>query len=436
MDAGDHYSVSGDDEEHAQLPPLHGRVRREYRRHPQFDSRAEEFDSQQSSSFHPFDKENRRFDQHSDKMTATRSKQKTKANPNPKKKAKADKKSAKKDEESDDETEHEPEIADRNAGAFAYIAQLEAKLAAGGGGGKSRYSGELTTEEKRWLNDVRAATKEYAWGKVKFINDERKLTRITGGIFDLWKPKGYEHLKGKALESAKAHWVVNNKELVRVSLTDIRNYVQGQIRDFIVPLMVDGKPVPTPEQVFKCATRDPEMSKEENHWIMEMYWDSLLFKVVGKEYWDPNKRHYSLISTAKRSDGVNLCIHEGTEAILVAIYTNCWERWQYMAECKRKNVKYDRQNSKADTKFIDSNKGQARWGGWNDAGRAYFLETRIKVEEARAQENAQKLEQECLDRLRVIHKIVVSDGEQPKKKSKKRKAAALEEEVIDAGDEL
>ena len=71
---------------------------------------------------------------------------------------------------------------------------------------------------------------------------------------------------------------------------------------------------------------------------------------------------------------------------------------------------------------------------WNERGRKYFQDMRKKVDEARAQENAQKLEQECLDRLRIKHKIVV-DGQEVKK-GKKRKAVELEEEVIDDGDEL
>jgi hypothetical protein len=248
---------------------------------------------------------------------------------------------------------------------------------------------------------------------------------------------GYEHLKGKALQEAKNEWIVANREIVRVGLNEIRNYTQGQLRDAVVNMMVSGEKVPTPEQLEMCALRDPKLNEKENQWIFDVYVDVFLFKIIGK-VWDGNVRHYKTIGSAKVGSGKDAkpSISSGTEAFCVAVYKNYMKRWTYMAECRRRNVKYDRQNDEAKTDFVSTNQGQARWGGWTEAGRSYFMDLRNKIDKARAAKHVQKMEQDCLNRLRIAHKIVSADGKEAKKSSKKRKAHVMEEEVIDEGDEL
>ena len=423
--AGDDYSVS-EDEEHAQLPPLRpSHLHGGRRRHP-------DFDNQDSASYHRTDKENRRVRRDSDEMANTRGSSKKAAS------KKKQRRQEEEDEAEDPKQEVEKTTVEIPEGmtTVEYISHLHA-LALRKAPAKSRNSGELTREEKQWIGDVKCAVREHGWGSVKFINDDRKLARTTEKIFEHMKPKGYEHLTGKALREAKAQWVVDNKEHVRTAFIELRNYAQSQLRDVILKRLHDGEKIPTPEEVVMCALRDPKMAEDGNHWIFDLYWDDLLFRVAGKEYWDDNIRHYQLISTAKKGPGKDAKhrISSGTEAFLVTLYKNFYNRWRYMGECKGNNTVLDRKHKDYQVEFVDSNKGQARWGGWNEKGRAYFQEIREKIDEARAQENAQKLEQECLDRLRIKHEIVV-DGKEQKKKGKKRKATALEEEVIDDGDEL
>ena len=80
------------------------------------------------------------------------------------------------------------------------IARLQAELAAKKclANGKIDKNTDLTVQQKRWIGDVKMAVKEYIWGSVKFINDERKLVRVTEGLFDLWNLKVFEKLAGKA----------------------------------------------------------------------------------------------------------------------------------------------------------------------------------------------------------------------------------------------
>ena len=162
---------------------------------------------------------------------------------------------------------------------------------------KSR--GKQTDEEKKWQSNVQGAVKKFIWGKVKFITTDRKLLQATSHVFECWQLKEFEGLKGDDLANAKARWVTQNLERVRIAINDIRNYSQSQLKTCICERLIAGEWVPTPEDVMACATRDPEYhTDQDKHKIFEFYWDTLLFKVVGKEHWDGWVRHYATISEA------------------------------------------------------------------------------------------------------------------------------------------
>ena len=234
--------------------------------------------------------------------------------------------------------------------------------------------------------------------------------------------------------------------MVREGLNETRNYAQSQLRDLIVNRIVQGLQVPTPEQVEMCATRDPSLHTDpSNHWIFMFYWDDLLFKVVGKDYWNPHQRWHNIIQEAvlPKERGLSKghqkpCISDGTEAFLVTLYKNCYEKWVWMGEEKKAGNDHNRKDPKAKTPFISTKSGQARWGGWNEEGRDYFVKVRNEITEQQHKNKKQVVEMEkaCLFRLRKLHKLIGEDGKLIEKQPKKRKAAVLEEEVIDDDDEL
>ena len=301
----------------------------------------------------------------------------------------------------------------------------------------SRGVHKLTAEEKKWKSDVAQATKRFVWGSVKFVKDDANLLRATSHIFDQWKLKEYQGLEGKEFVEAKKNWLLQNKELVRTAMNDQRNYAQSQLRTFITARMMFDQRVPTPQQVLDCATREPYLHEEEDkHWIMEMYHDDLLFKVVGKEHWDSWVRHYACISTAKPTDPEGkLFIQVTTEAFLVACYQNCYDKWLYIVEEKKQNREADRKDPRFNTPFIDSDAGQAKYGGWNQAGKSYFKELCKKIKEARERDHVQEMEKACLQRVRINNKIEERDQKRAAR-SKRKRRVEVEEESEDEFDML
>lgn len=281
----------------------------------------------------------------------------------------------------------------------------------------------MTDEEKVWFSHVSTANKKYNWGKVKFCNSDTKLIALTGNIFDKWNLKDFQGLGEQELQDAKVRWVTQNKDLVRISMNEVRNYAQSRIRDWVVERLVAKKPVPMPVQVMECAMRkieyhtDPEKQK-----IFDLYHDELLFKVLGREHWDWWVRHYNPISGLK-DDGSNL-VEYGSEAFLVALFENCWEKWQTIALNKAAGkVDKKRKDDVYKTPFIDKDAGVAKWGGWNKKGRDRVKDISKLVKDARAQDHVQQLEDACLQRLRIKHDIVARDAKKGAKKKRKRPVA-------------
>jgi hypothetical protein len=92
----------------------------------------------------------------------------------------------------------------------------------------------LTNEEAIWLRGISDANKKYNWHKVKFCNSDDKLIALTANIFDKWNLKDFKHLKGQACEDAKAQWVAENQEWVRMTMNSVQNYAQSQVCGWVV----------------------------------------------------------------------------------------------------------------------------------------------------------------------------------------------------------
>ena len=243
--------------------------------------------------------------------------------------------------------------------------------------------------------------------------------RVTGRIFDKWNLKEFEGLTGKALKDARATWVQNNKEGVREGYLVHHNYVQGQVRDLVVSMVMHGEEVPTPNQILMCATRDIKLREQANHWIFMMHWDDFLPRLLGETFWGKKHRHNKTISKATIDhtlDGQK-CVTESTEAHFVALCESCYKKWLHMGKQKAGNQKekvvVDRKAKEMESKFIKANQGQSMWGGWTDEGVDYFAKVREQVKAGRDQDHVEALEEECLLRIRKQEKLVDDDGKEP-----------------------
>ena len=281
---------------------------------------------------------------------------------------------------------------------------------------------DWTDEQKAWYKQVHGAVKKCGWNSVKFINSEQKLVQVTGKIFDKWNLKEYVGLVGNEREEAKNAWVAKNSDLVRMAFNETRNYAQARLRDFVVEQIKANRLVPTYEDVLACAKRDPAyMTDPAKQEIFNMYVDILLFHLLGKESWDTFVRHYhcpsDLIDPKDVTQGQYVRV--SSEAMVVAFFKNCFKKWEYVAKCHKEDKVVDRKNTDFKVDYIESKKGQQKWGGWNDKGRKYHSDIALEINNARAQDHVKEMEQACLARLRVKHGIEERDAK--KKSGKKRK---------------
>jgi hypothetical protein len=326
------------------------------------------------------------------------------------------------------------------------IAQLQAQVTNGKVKAlqpvSAKKKSSLSEEEKFWSRAISDANKKYNWHKVKFCNSDDKLIALTANIFDKWNLKEFKSLKGQEREDAKAQWVAENQEAVRVAMNSVRNYAQAQVRDWVVDRLLKGQVVPTPDQMRLCALRDGSISTDpEMQEAFRLYHQDLLGKVLGKEHWDSWIRNYSTISSAKEpgtpTEANELCVVPNTEAFLVILFDNCWVKWHYVAELKKAGKKDSkRKDDRWKTKYIDANAGVAKWGGWNKAGRKAVKDLAKLIDAARKEDHVAQLEDECLQRVQANLGITVDDGEQAGKKKRKRKEAPAEVESDDEFDRL
>ena len=291
---------------------------------------------------------------------------------------------------------------------------------------------DLSQEEKRWQQDVNNAFKVHIFNNVKWICSDKKLVAVALKLAQKWKLREFDGLTGKALEDAQAAWASTNQNVVREAYLKAHNYAQSQLRSYIVDRMERDLKVPTPEQIILCAKRDPSMMTEENQWIFDMYVDVLLFKVIGKHHWDDKYRHYMTVSEATigQDDDAPPCITVSTEAYLCLQYLNCFKRWKHLAACRKLGKSVNRKNNPDhETDYVSTKKGQAKFGGWLPAARDKHSELETAIETGRGLKHCKKMEEECLQRLRIKNKLVDEDGNVVDKSSKKRKA--IDEPVVE-----
>lgn len=111
---------------------------------------------------------------------------------------------------------------------------------------------------------------------------------------------------------------------------------------------------------------------------------------------------------------------------MVGTYTNCYNKWLYLGNYKKDGGKDpDRKNAEMKTAFIDTDAGQARWGGWNKSGRDFIKAKAKEIAEARQQPHVAEVEELALKRIREEQKIEERDQ---KRLARKRRRTIIEEE--------
>ena len=141
---------------------------------------------------------------------------------------------------------------------------------------------------------------------------------------------------------------------------------------------------------------------EENMDFFMWYWEELLPKVTGKFRWGHGIRLGGIISRHTHPDDPkNKCVSASDEALVLLIYENCGQRFPYVAECTENNVEVDQSNPLYQAKWSDSTQGQAKFGGWNFAGRERFCNIRRVLAKVRRLPHVKAVEENALERLLI-----------------------------------
>ena len=115
---------------------------------------------------------------------------------------------------------------------------------------------------------------------------------------------------------------------------------------------------------------------------------------------------------------------------MVAIWENCFKKWECINEQKSngtsKNQKEARKDPRHKVPYVDSDAGQAKWGGWNKTGRQRVAALGKLIGEARKKDTTAKYEAACLERVREKNDTEAKEKSKAAKK-KKRKADTMEE---------
>ena len=294
--------------------------------------------------------------------------------------------------------------------------------------------------QKAMSREVAKCTKQQLWKVCKFIKSENKLIKATRFVMRNLELAEMEGLEGQELAEAEEIWIATYKDDVRQALNKQRNYCQQELRSVMEQVFKDGKEAEYPNvgEMEALVLRDnlddktEEADRKEFQLKFDNMWDVLIPKVAGHHSWGPNKRHYGLLSfsAAGGEEGEEEKPHvsPSDEAFLVTMWKNCYEKWWYREECRRKNEEVDLEEKRMETPFTDPKGGQKRFGGWLKEGFDYYEDVRKQIDNNRTEQKGYIVEVEKLALERIRKANGVDPEADKKKKATKRKAEELEDD--------
>ena len=262
--------------------------------------------------------------------------------------------------------------------------------------------------------EVKKRTKTDLWPVMKFIGSEEKLISATIFVMKRINPRELDEMEdGYDKIDKEEEWIAEYKGDVRIGLNNQRNYVQQELRELYHNLHESGDEacLPNVRQILQLLERKG-LQKGDNKARMEAffdkYWDTLLPKVAGHANWPPTKRHYLLLSAAEtKSKNAALdplpCVDHTSEAFLVAIWDNCFQKWNYECLQKRKNAPVDQDHANMQRlDFTTSNSGCQKFGGWSELGKSRVKTLAKTSKKARVQAHVEAVEEAALEWIRHI----------------------------------
>jgi hypothetical protein len=315
--------------------------------------------------------------------------------------------------------------------------------------------GKLKTFHSAMEALVGDSTKNDFFKIAKFIANDKQLENATAMVLDYLDLEDFEDLHGAELDRAKKVWVESNKEIVRITMNEWRNYIQGEL--FKLFKLLNSRAgglneVPNADQILNIAKRSGMKKGADANYDATMkllvgYWDLMIPKVAGHKDWGPGKRHHLLMSFAHRNNDARESLHvtPSDEAFLVVLWENCYNRWIFEDE----KSKWTDEQKAADAKaaaaakakdedyvpdpravppYTNPKGGVSKYGGWNKAGRKRYREVLDIIIESKKKSYLEAIEKEALALVRAKHNC-------DEKEAKRKKAKVVEKDEIDSDHE-
>ena len=305
------------------------------------------------------------------------------------------------------------------------------------------------------------------WKFCKFIKNEDFLRKATNYVMQKLDLKELKGLSDKDTIKEEEIWKEVHGPTVREALNKHRNYVSGEIQKVYYEALKkpDTSHLPNPKEIKQLMQRLKldESTDDDEREVMEKkfvtYVNDLLPKVAGNKWWGPGTRHYYLPSTCKHDiyvppDARGLdCEIDGVspsdEAFLVVVVENSFAKWSAQAAKYKESVTARKADPKAalflpkadktdyDLKCTNPKAGNAKFGGWREAGVTRYDKLKKQVVQNRVNERdyLEAVERDTLVKIQQKVGILKENEDKPKKKkaSKGSLMAAFADE--DAGDE-
>ena len=152
---------------------------------------------------------------------------------------------------------------------------------------------------------------------------------------------------------------------------------------------------------------------ERNREIFVWYWLEVLPVAVPKDKWGIKMRFFGTISGHAPLDNPDdKYITDSDETLIVLMWENCSKRFPYVAKCKKNEVAYDPTNPNYQTRWSNSSAGQNKFGGWDNDGRAHFVELCRVIKAAKRKEHVRDLEEEILKEIQDKYSKVQAEAEE------------------------
>jgi hypothetical protein len=272
-------------------------------------------------------------------------------------------------------------------------------------------TGRVSGKNKEFMEKLIEKAKMILWSQCKFIQSHDEETAackllVQIGNFD----KKLVDTKQKRADIVETYKVICKKAIFAK-----RNYVTSEIKKMFMKRLAQGKRVLSMTELEMCIGRNVKTEQDMENFMI--YWEDYLPKEVGSMEWSDKVKYYNTISKAKRSDLPDLdLITSHSEAFLVICVFNGMARWTREHERKLEiraakaegrvveETEEDKQEKKQgafDGRFTCTTNGQNPWGGWNEDGLELFIDYRARNVLARQSKDCDKVEKDCLARLRV-----------------------------------